>query len=73
MDTGGVVAVPLNCALHERGLLAFLGSFLWDDPVDLCVRFLDLCDFCVSSYAVKLEKACDVIFKWLNRYAENMR
>lgn len=50
MDPRGVVTDPFDCESQERDLLIVL----WDEPEDLCVRCLDLWDFCVSSDAGKL-------------------
>lgn len=47
----GKVVSPLDYASHERNIHALSLLFLWDDPVDVCMSWFDLCDFCVSSDA----------------------
>jgi hypothetical protein len=43
----GIEMDPLDCESTEKDLL----MLLWDDPNDLCILFLDLLDFWVSSDA----------------------
>lgn len=49
----GKVVSPLDCALHESDICALSRLFLWDDPVDVCMPWFDMCDFYVSSDATQ--------------------